>query len=84
MAPDLFDDATIPPPTLQVEIGQLDEVTHQFAPYAEGGFAPVVHGAQDDEVMLGLQSLPDMVTSWVLLNRRGEDRARIEAAIAVI
>ena len=44
--PDFFDDAAIPPPTLQVEIGQLDEVTHAFTPYAEGGFAPVVHGAQ--------------------------------------
>lgn len=44
--PDLFDDAAIPPPTLQVEIGQLDELTHTFSPYQEGGFAPIVHGAQ--------------------------------------
>jgi glutamyl-tRNA synthetase len=34
--------------------------------------------------LMGTLSGPDMVTSWVLLNCRGEDRARIEAAIAAI
>lgn len=44
--PDFFDDAPVPPPTLKVEIGQLDAATRAFVPYGEGGFAPIVHGVQ--------------------------------------